>query len=66
MKKGEIKKCVQKDLYKEQFVGYKKIRNRTLDEYARLSRKNILTVTSNDAEFKKFTGKFTKRQHQCQ
>ena len=41
-------------------VGHKKIRTRALHGYAGLSR-NILTVTSNDAEFKKFTVKFTNK-----
>ena len=40
-------------------VGYKKIRALALDGYAGLSR-NILTVTSNDAEFKKSV-KFTNK-----
>ena len=42
-------------------MGYKKIRTWALDGYARLSRNNILMVTSNDAEFKKFTMKFTNK-----
>ena len=53
LKKGEIKKCVKKTFSKSKSVGYKKIRTRALDGYAGLSRNNILTVTSNDAEFKK-------------
>ena len=61
LKKGEIKKCVKKTFSKSKSVGYKKIRTRALDGYAGLSRNNILTVTSNDAEFKKFTMKFTNK-----
>ena len=61
MKKGEIKKCVKKTISKSKSVGYKKIRTRALDGYAWLTRNNILAVTSNDAEFKKFTVKFTSK-----
>ena len=41
--------------------GIKKIRTQTLDGYAELTRNNILMVTSNDVEFKKFTVKFTNK-----
>ena len=58
LKKGPTKKCVRKTFSKSKSVGSKKIRTRALDGYAGLSRNNILTVTSNDAEFKKFTVKF--------
>ena len=61
LKKGEIKKCVKKTFSKSKCVGYKKIGIRALDGYAGLSRNNIWTVTSNDAEFKKFTVKFTNK-----
>ena len=59
--KGEMKKCVKKTCSKSKSVGYKKIRIRALDGYAGLSRNNILTVTSNDTEFKKLTVKFTNK-----
>ena len=59
LKKGEIKKCVKKTFSKSKSMGYKKIRARALDGYAGLSCNNILTVTSNDAEFNKSTVKFT-------
>ena len=52
---------MKKTFSKSKSVGYKKIRTRALDGYAGLSRKNILTVTLNDAEFKKFTVKFTNK-----
>ena len=59
LKKGEIKKSAGKNTFsKRKSVGYKKIRTRELDGYAGLRRNNILTVTSTDAEFKKFTLKF--------
>ena len=58
LKKGPTKKCVRKTFPKSKTVGSKKIRTGALDGYAGLSRNNILTVTSIDAEFKKFTVKF--------
>ena len=61
MKKGEIKKCLKKTFSKNNSVGYKKIRTRPLARFAGLSCNSILTVTSNDAEFKKFTVKFTNK-----
>ena len=62
LKNGEIKKCVKKTFSKSKSVGYKKIRTQALDGYAGLRRNNILTVTLNDAEFKKFTNKAAPRQ----
>ena len=50
---------MKKTFSKSKSVGYKKIRARALDGYAGLSCNNILTVTSNDAEFNKSTVKFT-------
>ena len=59
LKKGETKKkCGKKTFSKSKSVGYKKIRTQELDGYAGLRRNNILTVTSTDAKFKKFTLKF--------
>ena len=52
---------MKKTFSKNKSVGYKKIRTIELDGYAGLRRSNILTVTSNDAEFKKFTVKFTNK-----
>ena len=61
LKKGEIKKCVKKTFSKSKSAGYKKIWTRALGGYAELSRNIILTVTSNNAEFKKFTVKFANK-----
>ena len=61
MKKGEIKKCVKKTFSKDNSVEYKKIRTRPLARFAGPSCNSILTVTLNDAEFKKFTVKFTNK-----
>jgi hypothetical protein len=61
LKKGEIKKCVSKIFKKSKSAGYKKLRTRALDGYAGISRRNILKVTSRDAEFKRFTVKFTNK-----
>lgn len=58
LKKDEVKQCVSKTFKKSKSVGYKKLRTRALDGYAGISRSNILRVTSNDAEFKRFTVKF--------
>ena len=55
LKKGEIKRWVKNTFSKSKSVGYKKIR---MDGYAGQSCNKILTVTSNDAEFKKFMVKF--------
>ena len=51
----------EKEVFKEQIRGYKKIRTRALDGYVGLSRNNILTVTSNDAEFIKIYGEVHKQ-----
>ena len=64
LKKAEIKKCVKKTLSKSKSVGYKKIRTPPLDSRPLelgLGCNSILTVASNDVEFRKFTVKFTNK-----
>ena len=61
MKRGEIKMSVKKTFSKSKSLGYKKIRSRALDEYAGLSRNNILMVTLNDAAFRNFMMKFANK-----
>lgn len=61
LKKDEIKMCVTKTFKQSKSAGYKKLRMRALDGYAGLSRSNILKITSNNADFKKFTIKFTNK-----
>ena len=61
LKKTEVKNCVSKTFNKSKCVDYKKLRTRALDGYAGISRGNILKVTTNDAEFKKFNVKFTNK-----
>ena len=52
---------VKKTFSKGKSLGYKKIRSRALDEYAGLSRNNILMVTLNDAAFRNFMMKFANK-----
>jgi len=61
LKKGEIKKCVAKTFRKSKTAGYKKLRSRALDGYAGISRGNILKITKNDPNFRRFTVKFTNK-----
>ena len=61
LKKGEIKKCVTKTFNKSKSGGYKKLQKRAEDSYAGISRREILKVTQNDPDFKKFTVKFTNK-----
>ena len=61
MKKGEVKKCIAKTFRRSKSAGYKKIRSRTLDGYAGLSRGSMLKVTKNDPDFKRFKFKFTNK-----
>ena len=54
LKKYETKQCVSKNFKKSKSVDYKKLWKRALDGYAGISRRNILKVSLNDAEFKGF------------
>lgn len=54
LKKYETKQCVSKNFKKSKSVDYKKLWKRALDGYAGKSRRNILKVSLNDAEFKGF------------
>ena len=54
LKKYETKQCVSKNFKKSKSVDYKKLLKRALDGYAGISRRNILKVSLNDAEFKGF------------
>ena len=55
VKKTEIDKVVTKTFKKNKSGGYKKLRTRAVDGYTGVSNNKILSITSNDERFKKFT-----------
>ena len=59
LRKDEIKKCVSKIFKKSKSAEYKKKRWRAQDGYACVSRGNVLKITKNDPNFRRFTVKFT-------
>lgn len=63
LKKYETKQCVSKNFKKSKSVDYKKLWKRALDGYAGKSRRNILKVSLNDAEFKGFKVSSLKKRH---
>ena len=61
MKKTEIDKVVTKTFKRNKSGGYKKLRNRAADGYAGVSNNKILSITSSDERFKRFTTRFANK-----
>ena len=58
---GKIGKVVTKTFKKNKLGGYKKLRTRAADGYTGVSSNKILSITSNDERFKKFTAVSTNK-----
>ena len=61
VKKTKIGKVVTKTFKQNKSGGYKKLRTRAADGYAGVRNNKILSITSNDGRFKKFTARFTNK-----
>ena len=60
-KRSEIKKIVEKAFHKTKSAGYKKLHKRTADDYAGLSRRQVLKCASTNEKIRKISVKFNNK-----
>ena len=60
-KRSEIKKIVEKAFHKIKSAGYKKLHKRTADDYAGLSRRQVLKCASTNEKIRKISVKFNNK-----
>ena len=61
VKRSEVKKIVEKAFYKSKSAEYKKLHKRTEDDYAGLSKRQVLKCASTNEKIRKFGVKFTNK-----
>ena len=61
MKRLKLKKIVEKAFHKSKSAGYKKLHKRTADDYAGLSKRQVLKCASTNEKIRKFSVNFTNK-----